>query len=155
MTDKKWAFEDLKEGITISLGEKAVSAEEIVAFASEFDAQPMHTDEEAGKASLLGGLAASGWHTCSLFMRMLYDAFIADSTAQGSPGITETRWRLPVLAGDTLSGGTTVIAARPLKSRPGIGIVTFRHQVTNQRGETVMEMENPVLFAMRETGAAA
>lgn len=150
--DKKWAFEDLTEGTVIKLGRRTVTAEEIVRFARAFDPQPMHLDEEAGRASLLGGLAASGWHSCALFMRMLYDAVLADSTSEGSPGIREARWRRPVLAGDTLSGTSTVIARRPLRSRPGIGMVTFRHLVANQRGETVMEMENPIMFSMRAAG---
>lgn len=155
MTDKKWAFEDLTEGVTIPFGPKTVSAEEIVTFARQFDPQPMHLDEAAGKASLLGGLSASGWHSSAIFMRMLYDALLADSTSQGSPGITESRWKRPVLAGDTLSGATTVTARRPLRSRPGIGLVTLRHLVVNQRGETVMEVENPIMFGMRSQGDAA
>ncbi|MCR4265755.1 MaoC family dehydratase [Nitratireductor sp. ZSWI3] len=154
MTDKKWAFEDLREGVSIPLGRKTVSAAEIIEFASQFDAQPMHLDEEAGKASILGGLAASGWHSCAIFMRMLYEALLSDSTSQGSPGITEARWKRPVIAGDTLTGETTVTARRPLRSRPGIGLVTFHHLVVNQRGETVMEMENPIMFAMRDKGDA-
>ncbi|MAS15030.1 MAG: enoyl-CoA hydratase [Nitratireductor sp.] len=155
MTDKKWAFEDLEPGVTIPFGEKTVGAEEIKDFARQFDAQPMHLDEEAGKASILGGLSASGWHSCAIFMRMLYDALLVDSTSQGSPGITEARWRRPVIAGDTLTGKATVLERRALKSRPGIGLVTFRHLITNQRGETVMEMENPIMFRMRNTGDAA
>ncbi|WP_295809713.1 MaoC family dehydratase [uncultured Nitratireductor sp.] len=154
MTDKKWAFEELEPGVTIPFGEKTVGADEIVAFASQFDAQPMHLDEEAGKASILGGLSASGWHSCAIFMRMLYDALLADSTSQGSPGITEARWKRPVIAGDTLTGHTTVLERRALKSRPGIGLVTFRHLVTNQKGETVMEIENPIMFKMRKAGDA-
>lgn len=152
-TDKTWAFEDLREGVSIPLGPKTVSAAEIIAFAEQFDPQPMHLDEEAGRASMLGGLAASGWHSCAMFMRLMYDAFIADSTSQGSPGITEARWKRPVLAGDTLTGSSTVIARRQLKSRPGIGLVTFRHVVENQRGETVMELENPIMFSLRGPGA--
>ncbi|WP_048648451.1 MaoC family dehydratase [Nitratireductor soli] len=155
MTEKKWAYEDLAEGATIPFGPKTVSAEEIITFARQFDPQPMHLDEAAGKASLLGGLSASGWHSSAIFMRMLYDALLADSTSQGSPGITESRWKRPVLAGDTLSGATTVIARRTLRSRPGIGLVTLRHLVVNQRGETVMEIENPIMFGMRSRGDAA
>ncbi|MFC5585441.1 MaoC family dehydratase [Nitratireductor kimnyeongensis] len=155
MTDKKWAFEELEPGVTIPFGEKKVGADEIIAFAQQFDAQPMHLDEEAGKASILGGLSASGWHSCAIFMRMLYDALLVNSTSQGSPGITEARWKRPVIAGDTLTGSTTVLERRALKSRPGIGLVTFRHLVTNQRGETVMEMENPIMFRMRDAGGAA
>ncbi len=78
MAGKKWAYEDLVEGRTVALGSKTVTAGEIVEFASEFDAQPMHLDEEAGKASILGGLSASGWHTCAMFMRLLCDGFLLD-----------------------------------------------------------------------------
>lgn len=153
MDGKLWAYEDFVEGAVIELATKTVSKEEIVEFASEFDAQPMHLDEEAGKASILGGLSASGWHTSAMFMRMMCDGFLLRSTSQGSPGITELKWRKPVLAGDTLTGHSKVLSKRELKSRPGIGLVTFRHSVSNQRGETVLEMENPIMFALRRTDA--
>lgn len=153
MTAKKWAFEDFVPGLTVNLGEKHVTAEEIVEFASEFDAQPMHLDEEAGKASLLGGLAASGWHTCSMLMRMMCDSFLLDSTSQGAPGVDVLRWKKPVLAGDTLKGSCTVLAARRSNSRPGLGLVTVRYYLVNQRGETVLEMENSGMFLSREAAA--
>lgn len=153
MTAKRWAFEDLAEGMTIDLGEKHVTAQEIVEFASEFDAQPMHLDEEAGRAGILGGLSASGWHTCAMLMRMMCDAFLLDSTSQGSPGIEFVRWKKPVLAGDTLKGTCTVLARRTSGSRPGLGFVTMRYQLTNQRGETAMEMQNTGMFLSR--GAAS
>lgn len=150
MTAKKWAFEDLAEGITIDLGTKHVTAQEIVEFASEFDPQPMHLDEEAGKASILGGLSASGWHTCSMLMRMTCDAFLLESTSQGAPGVETLRWKKPVLAGDTLHGSCTVLSARKSNSRPGLGLVTVSYNLTNQRGETVLEMQNTGMFLMRE-----
>lgn len=153
MTDKKWAYEDLAEGLLIELGPKQVEAAEIIEFASEFDAQPMHLDEEAGKASILGGLSASGWHTCSMFMRMMCDAFLLDSTSQGAPGIEYARWKKPVLAGDTLTGRSTVVAKRLSKSRPELGFVTFRHELFNQKGENVFELENTGMFLAR--GGAA
>ncbi len=118
MTAKKWAYEDFVEGATFPLGTKAVTAEEIIEFASEFDAQPMHLDEAAGKASILGGLSASGWHTCAMFMRLICDGFLLDSTSQGSPGIDYAKWKKPVLAGDTLTARVTVLSARISKSRP-------------------------------------
>ena len=149
MTAKRWAYDDLVEGTVIELGTRQVSAGEIVEFASEFDAQPMHLDEEAGKASLLGGLGASGWHTCAMYMRLLFDGFLSDSTGQGSPGVDFLKWKRPVLAGDTLSARITVLSHRPSQSRPGIGLVTFRHEMSNQRGETVMEMENTIMFKSR------
>lgn len=149
MAAKIRAYEDFNVGLTLPYGEKLVSAQEIIRFASQFDPQPMHLDEEAGRASLLGGLAASGWHSCAIFMRLAYDAFIQHSTAQGAPGVNELRWLRPVIAGDQLSGFSTVLKKRVLRSRPDMGLVTFRHVVTNQRGETAMDMENPILFALR------
>lgn len=153
MTAKKWAFEDFFPGQTIDLGERHVTAAEIVEFASEFDFQPMHLDEEAGRASLLGGLSASGWHTSSMLMRMMCDSLLLDSTSQGAPGVDYMRWRKPVLAGDTLKAASRVVATRASSSRPGLGFVTLRSEVVNQRGETVLEMENSGMFLAR--GAAA
>ena len=150
-----WAYEDFTENRVFPLPQTLVSAEDIIAFAREFDPQPMHLDEEAGRASLLGGLSASGWHTSSIFMRMICDAFLIQSTAQGSPGIDELRWRRPVMAGDMLSGSSTVLSRRILKSRPWLGLVTFRHEVRNQHAEAVLEGVNPILFRLREPGDAA
>lgn len=153
MTTKKWAFEDFSEGMTLDLGSKLVTAEEIIEFASEFDAQPMHLDEEAGKASILGGLAASGWHSCAMLMRLMCDAFLNDSTAQGAPGIDYVRWLRPVLAGDTISVTSTVVATRSSNSRPDLGFVTVRHDMTNQRGDTVLQCKHSAMFLKREVAA--
>ena len=155
MAGKKWAFEDLAEGATIELGTKQVLAQEIIEFASEFDPQPMHLDEDAGKNSILGGLSASGWHTCAMFMRLLCDGFLLDSTSQGSPGIEYVKWKKPVLAGDRLAASTTIIAKRVSKTRPSLGLVTMRAEMVNQKGESVMEFENTGMFLMREAGSAA
>ena len=154
MTDPKWAFEDFREGDTIALATKRVTAEEIVEFAGEFDAQPMHLDEEAGKASILGGLSASGWHSCAMFMRMMCDGFLLDSTSQGSPGIEYVRWKKPVLAGDTLTGRSTILALRASKSKPGLGFVTVRSEMLNQHGEIVLELQNTGMFLTREAAAS-
>jgi acyl dehydratase len=143
-------FEDFEPGRVFALASAKITAEAIIAFASEFDPQPMHLDEEAGKASILGGLSASGWHTASLFMRMMYDGWLSRSSSEGSPGIDFMEWRKPVLAGDTLSGRSTVIEARTLRSKPGIGLVKFLHEVENQRGEVVMRGENPIMMRLRE-----
>lgn len=155
MNDKKWAYEDLVEGCTIELGSKRVEAAEIIEFASEFDAQPMHLDEEAGKASILGGLAASGWHSCAMFMRLMCDGFLLDSTSQGGPSVDYMRWKRPVLAGDTLSARSTVVARRRSKSRSDLGFVTCRHEMTNQRGELVLELENVGMFLLRSPEVAS
>ena len=150
MAERILAFEDFEVGDVLPLGSKTLTAEGIVEFAGQFDMQPMHLDEEAGKESILGGLSASGWHTCAAFMRLMCDAFLLNSTSQGSPGIDYARWKRPVLAGDTLTGTSTVTATRASGSRPGLGFVTCRHEVRNQRGELVMELQNTGMFLTRE-----
>ncbi len=151
MTGKKWAYEDFVVGATMDFGSKHVTADEIIEFAAEFDPQPMHVDEAAGKASLLGGLGASGWHTSSMFMRMMCDAFILDSTSQGSPGIDYVKWMKPVLAGDTLYASSTITAVRESAKRPNLGFVTMRAKMMNQRGEQVFELQNTGMFLKRAT----
>lgn len=148
-----YTYEDFTPERIFPFAPVTVSAEEIIEFASEFDPQPMHLSEEAGRASILGGLAASGWHTCALSMRMMCDSYISNSTSQGSPGIEFLDWKRPVLAGDTLSGHSRVVENRPLASRPGIGLVKFRNELTNQRGEVVCQGEHVVMFAMRNKGS--
>jgi acyl dehydratase len=149
MTEIEYHFEDFTPDRTFPLANKRVTADEIVEFASEFDPQPMHLDEAAGRASILGGLSASGWHTSSMFMRMMYDGWLSRAASEGSPGIELMEWKKPVLAGDTLSGRSTVIETRLLRSRPGIGLVKFLHEVTNQRGQIVMRGENPIMIRLR------
>jgi len=142
-------FEDLEPGTTFSLGPMPVDKAEVIAFASQYDAQPMHLDEDAARHSLLGGLAASGWHTCAMLMRMMADAYIRRMAGEGAPGVDFVKWRRPVLAGDVLSGSSRVLTRRRLRSRPEIGIVNMRHQLVNQRGEVVLESENPVMVRIR------
>ncbi|MBK8457317.1 MAG: MaoC family dehydratase [Phyllobacteriaceae bacterium] len=154
MQTKRWAWEDMPPGSVIPLASRAVTAEEIIEFAAEFDPQPFHLDEAAGKASILGGLAASGWHTCSMLMRMMCDAFLLDSTSQGAPGVDHVNWRKPVLAGDTLNGAVTVLDRRRSKSRPEIGLVTCVAEMRNQRGETVIDLKNTGMFLLRNPEAA-
>jgi acyl dehydratase len=145
----KLSFEDFQPEQVFPFPPKLVTAEEIIEFASEFDPQPMHIDEAAGRASILGGLAASGWHTSSLFMRMMCDAYLLNTQSEGAPGIDFMDWKKPVLAGDTLSGRSIVLESRAMRSRPGIGIVKFRHEIENQRGELVCLGENSTMIRMR------
>jgi acyl dehydratase len=144
-------FEDFAVGTVIALPPRRVSRAEIIAFAAEFDPQPFHLDERAPASDLAGGLFASGWHVCAVFMRMMCDAFLVDSACLGSPGIDRLKWQRPLRPGDVLAGTSTVLEARALRSRPEMGIVRFRHEAVNQAGEVVMWMENPVLFGRRET----
>jgi acyl dehydratase len=143
-------FEDFHVGDELPLASCRVAREAIVAFAEEYDPQPLHLDEDAAADSLVGGLCASGWHTCALFMRMMVDGWLGASASMGSPGIETLTWRQPVRPGDELSGASTVISVRPSRRRPGMGLVTFRHEVRNQAGEVVMESVNPIMFARRE-----
>ncbi|KAA0700488.1 enoyl-CoA hydratase [Neorhizobium sp. P12A] len=154
MNNQKLSYEDFPVGRSFPLGPVTVTAEEIIEFATEFDPQPMHLDEAAGRASILGGLAASGWHTSSIFMRMMIDSYILQSRSEGAPGIDFMDWKKPVLAGDTLSGESVVLDARPMRSRPGIGITKFRHEIRNQGGELVVRAENSVMIRMRSEAAA-
>ncbi len=143
-------FEDFTPGRTFHSDERTISADEIIEFASEFDPQPMHLDEEAGKASILGGLSASGWHTSSLGMALFYDSVLSKTAGEGAPGIDIAEWRRPLLAGDTIKMQTEVKNSRPLKSRPGVGLVAIEQKITNQRNELIARLECSVMIRMRE-----
>ena len=147
-------FEDMPPGTVFPLGPKNVTADDIIAFAMEYDPQPMHIDANAGRESILGGLAASGWHSCSMMMRMMTDSYLLRTAAEGAPGVDFVKWKKPVLAGDVLSGETRVLDSRESRSRPGIGIVSLRHELRNQNGDTVLESENPVMVRLREAEGA-
>lgn len=146
-------FDDFRTGEIIDLGTKVLTREEIVAFAAEYDPQPMHLDEAAGRASLLGSLAASGWHTAAAFMRLLCDGLLNGSTSLGSPGIDRLQWRRPVRPGDSLVARGEVLETRASKSRPDLGIVRFRFTTDNQDGDAVMMMECSIMFRRREASA--
>ncbi|UJW74302.1 MaoC family dehydratase [Rhizobium sp. SL42] len=150
MPDVKLHYEDFTPGRRFDFAPKTIAADEIIAFAREFDPQPMHLSEEAGRASILGGLSASGWHTSSLFMRMMIDSYVLRSASEGAPGIDLMQWRKPVLAGDTLNGHSTVETARLMRSRPHLGIVTFQHELTNQRGQLVLSARNAIMLRRRQ-----
>ena len=145
-------YEDFVEGSVASFGSRAVTREEIISFAAEFDPQPMHLDEAAARDSMLGGLSASGWHACAIMMRLIADGFILDSSCMGSPGIEELKWLQPVRPGDRLAVRRTVLEKRTSKSRPELGFVRFRFDLVNQNGETVMEQTNSIMFGRRASG---
>jgi acyl dehydratase len=126
MSSSDLHYEDFAPGQTIELGGYHVSAEEIVGFASQFDPQPIHLDEAAGRASILGGLCASGWHVCSIIMRLMVDGFLGKSASMGSSGVEEVKWLKPVYAGETVRGRFTVTAKRISAKRPEMGILSMR-----------------------------
>ena len=147
-------FEDFPPGHFGRFGPRRVTREEMLAFAAEFDPQPMHLDEEAAKRSMLQGLSASGWHLCSIMMRMMVDGFIGRAASLGSPGVNELRWLAPLRPGDELTLDVDVAEARVSRSRPETGIVTFRCVVRNAAGQALCEMVSPIIVA-RRTGVAA
>jgi len=147
--DKTYAFEDFTVGRVFELGSRVVDREEGLAFARAYDPQPLHLDEEAAKASVLGGLSVSGWHTCAMVMRLMCDAYLVDSTSQGSPGIDNLRWLKPVRPGDTIRVRMTVQETKPSRSRPSIGLIRSAWVVLNQHDEVVMTMEGWGMFGRR------
>jgi len=144
-------FEDFKPGDVIELGARTITKERILAFAREFDPQPFHTDEEAAKRSIYGGLLASGWHTGSLLMRILYDGLLHDAASLGSPGIDELRWLEPVRPGDTLAGRMTILEAIPSRSKPDRGIIRSLIEMRNQHGAVVVSIRGLSLIGRRPT----
>jgi acyl dehydratase len=146
-------FEDFPPGRLGTFGPRHVTREDILAFAAEFDPQPMHLDEEAAKRSMLKGLSASGWHLCSLMMRVMFDGFLGRTASMGSPGVNEVRWLAPLRPGDDLLLDVEVTEARVSKSRPESGIVTFKGVIRNASGEALCEMVSPVIVRRREGGA--
>jgi len=142
-------FEDFSEGNELPFGPHTVTRAEIIAFAVEFDPQPFHLDERAAADTLLGGLAASGWHTCALFMRMMFEGWLRETASMGSPGVDSLKWMRPVRPGDVLSGRSVVLEVRASTSKPDRGFIKMRHEVVNARGETVMVLENPIMLQRR------
>ena len=148
-------WEDFEVGRTVPLGEKRVTREEIIAFAAEFDPQPFHLDEAAASGTMLGGLAASGWHTCAMLMRMMCDGYLNEAHALGSPGLDEVKWQAPVRPGDVLSARYTCLEARESQSRPDVGICKILYEVFNQDGTPVMTWDCTQFFGRRSGGGTA
>jgi len=142
-------FEDFQPGHFGSFGPRRITRDEIIAYAKEYDPQPMHLDEEAAKASMLKGLAGSGWHMGSLMMRMIYDGFLHKTASMGSPGVTEMKWLMPFRPDDDLTLDVEVLEARVSQSRPSVGIVTFRSIMRNAKGQNVSEMTAPIMIGRR------
>ena len=142
-------WDDFAPGQTMEFGPRLVTREEVVAFASEFDPQPMHLDEAAAAASMLGGLAASGWHSCCLVMRMLSDGLLLQSDFLGAPGIEEVKWLAPLRAGENITLLATVLETRPSASRPGMGLVRFRFELFDSSGRRLLLMTVKPMFGRR------
>lgn len=131
-------LEDFAPGMELEFGDRLVTAEEVVAFAREYDPQPFHLDEAAGKATHFGGLVASGWQTAGFMMRMLVDHLLSPQTSLGSPGLDELRWLKPVRPGDRLRVRVRIQEVKRSRSRPEMGTIRQTTEVLNQKDEVVM-----------------
>lgn len=148
-------LEDLDIGAPVAFGHKLVSKDEIIAFARAYDPQLIHLDEQVARQSIVGGLCASGFHSCAMFMRMLADDVLNHATSLGSPGMDEVKWMKPVRPGDVLSGRYTCTEKRALGSRPGVGLAKIVFEMLNQQGETVMSWHSNQLLKVRHSQPAA
>jgi acyl dehydratase len=151
----KLYWEDFAPGDVASYGPRLVTREEIVAFAAEFDPQPMHLDEDVARASMLGGLSASGWHSCSLLMRIISDGFLLNSSFLGGYGVDQVRWLAPVRPGDSLTVRATVLETRESNSRPEWGIAKVTFDMFNAAGQRLMTMTPNMMFARRRPAKPA
>ena len=146
-------FESFEIGQKQSFGIYEVTEDEIIEFASKYDAQFFHLDHEAAKDSLFGGLCASGWHTCAMTMSMMVENMDLHGRSLGSPGIDSLRWLRPVYPGDILSVQMEVLDTVPSKSRPNIGVVTNKVSVSNHKGVVVMEFTSKGIFKKGKGGS--
>jgi acyl dehydratase len=140
-------LEDLYVGQSFTSGTHVVTADEIRAFATEFDPQPFHLDEQAGAKSLFGGLVASGWHTTARTMRLLVESAPMSGGVVGAGA--EIAWTRPVRPGDELQVFSEVVEITPSRSKPDRGIVILRTETRNQRGEAVQVLTSRIVVPSR------
>jgi len=147
-------LDDLKPGMVFELGRVTVDRDEIIEFAHRYDPQPIHVDEAAARASIYGGIIASGWLTVSLCMRRIVDGFLARAASLGSPGCDEVRWLKPVRPGDTLTYRAEILEVTPSRSKPDRGVARVRYEAVNQAGELVLRLTGMQMLARRPAGTA-
>jgi acyl dehydratase len=143
-------LEDFAVGQIFGSARLRIDADQIKKFAAEFDPQPFHLDEEAARASIFQGLAASGWHTAALTMRLLVDSELKPAGGLVGAGFDEFRWPRPVRPGDELRVESEVLEVRPSKSRPGQGLVKVRMTTLNQNGEAVQILLANIVVPRRQ-----
>ena len=130
-------LEDFEMGQTFNSGRLKIDRERIKSFAAEFDPQPFHLDEDAARDTMFGGLAASGWHTAAITMKLLVESDLKPAGGIVGAGFDEFRWPLPVRPGDELHVESEILGVRPSKSRPEQGLIKVRTTTLNQNGEAV------------------
>jgi acyl dehydratase len=147
-------YEDFSVGEVVEAGPVLVTADDIKAFAAQFDPQPMHLDAGAAQNAVVDGLFASGLHTVCLNMHLLVEGFLRDTRSMGSPGVDEIRYLAPVRAGDSLTMHLEVIGLRPSASRADIGFLKFTSEMRNSFGTPVMRMTSTLMFARQDAADA-
>jgi acyl dehydratase len=149
ITASRRHFEDLSVGESVALGSVTVTREMIIGWAQEFDPLPFHLDEAVAKKSLLGGLAASGWQTGALTLKLLGERFLNDIAIAGGLGFSDLKWKKPVMVNDTIFATAIITALRRSTSHPDRGILTLDLGVVNQKRESVMTMTLANLVEVR------
>src|ERR1700719_3761147 len=147
-------LDDFAVGQTFGSGRMRTDEDRIKSFAAEFDPQPFHLDPEAARKSLFGGLAASGWHTAALTMRLLVESEIKPAGGIVGVGFDELRWPRPVRPGDELRLESEVLDVRPSKSGPQQGLIKVRMTALNQNGEVVQVLVANLIVPRRSSNMA-
>ncbi len=143
-------FEDFPVGDRRAFGPYRLSAEEVVAFAERYDPQPFHLDAAAARGGPFGALAASGWHTCGIVMRLMVDGFISKAAWLGSPGVSDIKWLKPALAESDIMAVSTILEARPSRSKPDRGLLTLGWEATTPEGDLLMTLSVIGIVRRRE-----
>lgn len=151
-TPQERYLEDYTEGAVHEFGPITVTEEEIIQFGKRFDPQLFHTDPERAEKTVYGGLIASGWHTCGLFMRIFVQHYLPGSASLGSPGVDELRWLKPVRPQDQLTLRITVHKVKPSRSKPDRGVLFSFCEMLNQKREVVATMMAMNLVRYRDAG---
>jgi acyl dehydratase len=139
-------FVDFSVGQVLHAGPYEVREQEILDFAKSWDPQWFHTDLEAASQGHFGGLIASGWHTCSIAMKLACESFLIGSESFASPGLSYLKWKLPVRPGDKLRLTATILDTRVSKSNPSLGVINWRWMIYNASDQEVLELEATNLF---------
>jgi acyl dehydratase len=151
-TPQERYLEDYVEGAIHEFGPITITEDEIVQFGKKFDPQIFHMDPNGAKETVYGGLIASGWHTCSLLMRLFVEYYLPGQASLGSPGVDELRWRKPVRPGDKLSVRITVRKVKPSSSKPDRGVLFSFCEMLNQEKKVVLTMKGLNLIRYRDRG---
>ena len=148
MSQEPLYFDDLQVGDRFETETHALDADQIKAFAQQFDPQPFHLDDDAARQTIFGGLAASGWHTAAITMRLLVTS--GPRLANGILGAgAEVEWKAPARPGDVLRVHSEVVGLTPSRSRPDRGLVVMRNSTLNQHGDLVQTMTAKLMVARR------